>query len=78
MKVAFTIGIDDAGKASIISGIDVPRFEQRKAFKTLRADKLSVSKWRAVVFADDPYVLRAKPTTTPEPLPEKPKQKAAK
>jgi hypothetical protein len=77
MKVAFTIGIDAAGKPSIISGIDVPRFEQRKAFKLMKADKLA-GKWNAVVFADDPYVLRAKPKTTPEPLAEKQKQKAAK
>lgn len=64
MKVAFTIGIDAAGKASIISGIDVPRFEQRKAFKLLKADKLA-GKWNVVVFADDPYVLRAKTQPTP-------------
>ena len=67
MKIAITVGVDAKGQAKIIPGPDVPRAEQRKSFKSLKAAGLG-DKWAAIIFADGPHVVRSK---TPPPPPAK-------
>ncbi len=70
MKIAITLGVDGAGKIKLMSGPDVPRNQQRIAFKLAKADRLASSGLTAMIFADAPHVIRA-------PQPPAPAQEAS-